>query len=95
LLEIVRKYPNLDGLYQLLRNRNAPELFKGESIDLELIATLLSQSMGQSREYQCRQCGFNSSALHWQCPGCKEWGSVQRRIFSREREAAGQRNLPV
>lgn len=95
LLEIVRKYPNLDGLYQLLRNRNAPELFKGESIDLELIATLLSQSMGQSREYQCRQCGFNSSALHWQCPGCKEWGSVQRRIFNREREAAGQRNLPV
>jgi lipopolysaccharide biosynthesis regulator YciM len=95
LLEIVRKYPNLDGLYQLLRNRNAPELFKGESIDLELIATLLSQSMGQSREYQCRQCGFNSSALHWQCPGCKEWGSVQRRIFNREREIAGQRNLPV
>ena len=95
LLEIVRKYPNLDGLYQLLRNRNVPDLFKGESIDLELIATLLSQSMGQSREYQCRQCGFNSSALHWQCPGCREWGSVQRRIFSRDREAGGNRSLPV
>lgn len=95
LLEIVRKYPNLDGLYQLLRNRNAPELFKGESIDLELIATLLSQSMGQSREYQCRQCGFNSSSLHWQCPGCKEWGSVQKRVFGRERDASGHKNFSV
>jgi lipopolysaccharide biosynthesis regulator YciM len=95
LLEIVRKYPNLDGLYQLLRNRNAPELFKGESIDLELIATLLSQSMGQSREYQCRQCGFNSSSLHWQCPGCKEWGSVQKRVFGRERDTVGHKNLSI
>lgn len=86
LLEIVKKQPNLEGLYQLLRNRNAPDLFQGESFDLELIAALLSQSMGQSREYQCRQCGFNSNNLHWQCPGCQAWGSVQKRQIIRERE---------
>ena len=85
LIDIVRKYPNLEGLYQLLRNRNAPEIFRGESIDLELITALLSESVGQSREYQCWQCGFNSSSLHWQCPGCKEWGAVQKRTFARDR----------
>jgi len=86
LLEIVKKQPGLEGLYQLLRNRNAPDLFQGEAFDLELIAALLSQSMGQSREYQCRQCGFNSNNLHWQCPGCQAWGSVQKRQFNKERD---------
>ncbi len=96
LLDIVRKYPSLEGLYQLLRNRNAPELFRGESLDIELIARLLSEAMGHSREYHCRQCGFNSSTLHWQCPGCKAWGSVQKRLFGRERgESPGQGNQPV
>ncbi len=89
-VEIVKKYPTLEGLYQLLRNRNAPELFKGESIDLELISRLLSESMGQAREYHCRQCGFNGSTLHWQCPGCKEWGSVQKRLFGRDRDGVGK-----
>ncbi|MBX2869628.1 MAG: lipopolysaccharide assembly protein LapB [Acidiferrobacterales bacterium] len=87
LIDIVKKYPNLEGLYQLLRNRTAPEILRGESIDLELITALLSESVGQSREYQCRQCGFNCSSLHWQCPGCKEWGSVQKRTLVKDRTA--------
>ncbi len=90
LVDIVKKHPTLEGLYQLLRNRNAPELFKGESIDLELISRLLSESMGEAREFHCRQCGFNSSKLHWQCPGCKEWGSVQKRVFGRDRDGSGK-----
>jgi lipopolysaccharide biosynthesis regulator YciM len=96
LLDIVRKYPSLEGLYQLLRNRNATELFKGESIDIELIARLLSEAMGHAREYHCRRCGFSSSTMHWQCPGCKAWGSVQKRLFGRERgEFPGQGKLPT
>ncbi|WP_295456633.1 lipopolysaccharide assembly protein LapB [uncultured Thiodictyon sp.] len=27
--------------------------------------------------YQCDHCGFAARALHWQCPSCKRWGSVQ------------------
>ena len=84
LIDIVKKYPNLEGLYQLMRHREAPELLRGESLDLELIARLLMESMGHAKEYHCRQCGFASNALHWQCPGCKEWGSVQKRSFGRE-----------
>ncbi len=96
ILDIVRKYPSLEGLYQLLRNSNATELFKGESIDMELIARLLSEAMGHAREYHCRQCGFSSSNLHWQCPGCKAWGSVQKSLFGRDRsETTGQGKLPI
>lgn len=27
--------------------------------------------------YQCDHCGFTARAVHWQCPSCKRWGSVQ------------------
>jgi lipopolysaccharide assembly protein B len=26
--------------------------------------------------YQCEQCGFQARALHWQCPSCRNWGTV-------------------
>lgn len=27
--------------------------------------------------YQCDHCGFAARAVHWQCPSCKRWGTVQ------------------
>jgi lipopolysaccharide biosynthesis regulator YciM len=27
--------------------------------------------------YQCTRCGFMARRLHWQCPGCKGWGTVR------------------
>ncbi|MGQ9831732.1 MAG: lipopolysaccharide assembly protein LapB [Thermochromatium sp.] len=26
--------------------------------------------------YQCEQCGFQARLLHWQCPSCRNWGTV-------------------
>ncbi len=26
--------------------------------------------------YRCDRCGFSGRQLHWQCPNCKNWGSV-------------------
>lgn len=26
--------------------------------------------------FQCSQCGYKSSELHWQCPQCKQWDSI-------------------
>jgi lipopolysaccharide biosynthesis regulator YciM len=28
--------------------------------------------------YRCEHCGFDAMSLHWQCPGCKGWGTVRR-----------------
>lgn len=28
-------------------------------------------------KYQCDHCGFVARRLHWQCPSCKHWGSIQ------------------
>lgn len=27
--------------------------------------------------YRCTQCGFGAKAHHWQCPSCKNWGTVR------------------
>ena len=39
----------------------------------QAVSYLLSRQPG----YQCDHCGFSARALHWQCPSCKRWGSVQ------------------
>jgi lipopolysaccharide biosynthesis regulator YciM len=27
--------------------------------------------------YRCSRCGFGARSHHWQCPSCKEWGTVK------------------
>jgi lipopolysaccharide biosynthesis regulator YciM len=39
----------------------------------ELTRKLLS---GQAI-YRCSRCGFGARAHHWQCPSCKNWGTVK------------------
>ena len=79
LLELVRKYPSVEGLCELIKSRAADNRSAREKKDFTMLADLLSQVVGQGRGYHCRTCGFSSSSLHWQCPGCKGWGSVQKR----------------
>ena len=80
LLELVRKYPSLEGLCELLKSRAADNRSAREKKDFAVLADLLSQVVGQGRGYHCHTCGFSGSALHWQCPGCKGWGTVQKRV---------------
>jgi lipopolysaccharide biosynthesis regulator YciM len=28
-------------------------------------------------QFQCTHCGFKPPELHWQCPQCKEWDTIQ------------------
>ena len=30
----------------------------------------------QRLRYQCKECGYSSSLLIWQCPSCRTWESV-------------------
>ena len=27
--------------------------------------------------YRCTRCGFGARTHHWQCPSCKEWGTIK------------------
>lgn len=78
LLELVRKYPTLESVYELMQSRRTESGTSSQDRDYTLLAGLLSQVVKAGKNYNCRQCGFQSNSLHWQCPGCKGWGTVQR-----------------
>ncbi len=95
MLDMVRKYPSLEGMFQLLKQRGLSAGSGREaagSRDFMMLANLLSDVVGQGREYHCRKCGFNSNSLHWQCPGCKGWGSVQKTTRLRGRNYSHSAN---
>jgi len=49
----------------------------------EAIATLVTlkqindQLLVRSPAYRCGRCGFGARAHHWQCPSCKNWGTIK------------------
>ena len=36
----------------------------------------LSRVVSQGHRYRCRECGYESGDLLWQCPGCRSWETV-------------------
>jgi lipopolysaccharide biosynthesis regulator YciM len=44
---------------------------------LFIVIEALRQVLQQLPSYQCRQCGYASTVLSWQCPGCQYWSSIK------------------
>lgn len=42
-------------------------------IALDKVRAALSKLAAATPRYQCRECGFSSQRLLWQCPSCKNW----------------------
>jgi lipopolysaccharide biosynthesis regulator YciM len=38
---------------------------------------VIRQLHARQPAYQCEYCGFAARHLHWQCPSCKQWGSIK------------------
>jgi lipopolysaccharide biosynthesis regulator YciM len=38
---------------------------------------ITDQLLVRNPSYRCNRCGFGTRSHHWQCPSCKEWGSVK------------------
>jgi len=43
---------------------------------LEQIREGLAQMFSPAHRYRCRECGYHTSQLAWQCPSCRTWESV-------------------
>ncbi len=43
---------------------------------LQRIREGLGKVVSQGHRYRCRECGYISSELLWQCPSCRNWESV-------------------
>jgi lipopolysaccharide biosynthesis regulator YciM len=56
------------------RTRDAP----GEARAVyQAVRRVVGHLHSRQPQYQCDHCGFIARHLHWQCPSCKHWGSVQ------------------
>ncbi len=49
----------------------------GEREKVQVICTMLDSVIEDKPSYQCGRCGFLGNQLHWRCPSCNNWDSVQ------------------
>lgn len=58
---------------------------------LEKVRSGLNKLATMTPRYQCKECGFSSQMLLWQCPSCKDW-ETQRPFASVQFDSLLQRN---
>jgi lipopolysaccharide assembly protein B len=70
------QHPSIKGLLKLieLHIKHANETARPS---LLMLQDVVSKLLVNKPVYHCNQCGFDSKTLFWQCPGCKNWGSVK------------------
>ena len=61
---------------------------------LKKVRTALSKLASTTPRYQCKECGFSSQQLLWQCPSCKDW-ETQRPFTSVRFDSVLQRSMPA
>ena len=72
----LRRRPSVRGLHRLIELSAAHG--EGPTEEYVLILRDLTDKLLANRPvYACGQCGFAGKALHWQCPSCKDWGTVK------------------
>jgi lipopolysaccharide assembly protein B len=72
LADNIHARPTLRGLLALLQKAPA-----SVAANTELLADVLDKLVRSKPSYQCISCGFSGRQLHWSCPRCKQWNTVQ------------------
>jgi len=44
---------------------------------LQDLKHITDQLLVRNPSYRCSRCGFGARSHHWQCPSCKEWGTIK------------------
>jgi len=78
LASTLSRRPTLRGL-QVLLNHHVALFEDPEAGALKELQDYGAQLLDEVDRYLCESCGFSGSVLHWQCPGCKAWGTTAPR----------------
>ncbi len=70
LLSALRERPSWAGARLLLEMPVPADEFRA------VLSELCEQQMADHPKYRCAHCGLQPSLLFWQCPSCRQWGSV-------------------
>jgi lipopolysaccharide biosynthesis regulator YciM len=79
LVDFVGRYADLASLERLLDLHESGPASEGASAPsvCGAVRRVVRYLNLHQVKYQCDHCGFVARQLHWQCPSCKHWGSIQ------------------
>ncbi|BAZ94553.1 N-acetylglucosaminyl transferase [Thiohalobacter thiocyanaticus] len=72
----LRERPSIRGLERMIHLDLGSSEGRARE-DLLLLRDLTARLLEDRPRYRCHNCGFEAKALHWQCPGCKEWNRIK------------------
>lgn len=70
------KHPSIRGLKHLIEFHLARVAGEVRN-ELLMLKSLVEQLLEKKPIYRCRQCGFASRLLQWQCPSCRQWAALK------------------
>lgn len=72
----LRRHPSMRGVQQLLAyiSNISDDSMRDE---LDVVRELIDGFLSKESRYSCRQCGFRTQTLYWQCPSCRSWSQVK------------------
>ena len=76
LTDQLRVKPSVRGLMALI-DLNLKSATDSGRENLLILKELTRKLVEGKAVYRCTRCGFGARAHHWQCPSCKEWGSIK------------------
>jgi len=77
LLQQLQKSPTMRGFQTLLGLYIQTPALLIKDGSLSLLQKLVEAQVLQRPKYRCSNCGFSGRKVHWLCPSCKTWGSMQ------------------
>lgn len=78
ILSGLMRHPTMKS-FQHLMKMHVKQAEDGQAKNsLSMLEQLVEQQIKFRPAYRCGECGFPSHRLYWQCPSCKNWGSIKR-----------------
>lgn len=66
------QHPSVEGLHQLIMLGE-----DNHQVLIPLIKEVTTALIHKGDRYTCKNCGFSGRTMHWQCPGCSQWGTIR------------------
>ncbi|MEJ2141810.1 MAG: lipopolysaccharide assembly protein LapB [Gammaproteobacteria bacterium] len=76
IVDFLEHRPSVRGMDRLI-DLNIEQAKDSTKEKLQILKNVTSQILDNNPVYQCQSCGFHAKAMHWQCPGCKQWSTIK------------------
>jgi lipopolysaccharide biosynthesis regulator YciM len=72
----LKKHPTIRGLTHLI-DMHMDNTSGIARENLSILKSFTEALVADKPAYRCEECGFSGKKMHWLCPSCKQWGTVE------------------